>query len=146
MKAEHSRRTTKMQSSEILRYRRILELAREDGVRSLDRLGSGTGTVHSQYPKDVGERGITSLSDESRSQQGRERRLMVRMIEAALARIQQGVFGVCAACGDEITPRRLDALPWAEYCLRCQEGFEQGKEMRYSSIEANPPVNLRRAG
>jgi len=146
MKAEHSRRTRKVQSLDILRYRRILELARKDGIRSLDRLGSGTRTVHSQYPKDIGERGITSLSEESRFQQSRERRLIVRMIEAALARIQQGVFGVCVGCGDEITPRRLDALPWAEYCLRCQEGFEQGKEMGYSSIEANPPVNLRRAG
>lgn len=146
MKGEYSRRTRKMESSEVLRFRRTLELAREEGVRSLDRLGGGTRSVDSDHPKDVGDRGITSLSEESLFQQSRERRLMVRMIEAALARIQQGIFGVCGTCGEEINSRRLDALPWAEYCLRCQEGFEQKKEMECPSTEANQRLVLRRTG
>jgi len=88
MKTEHSQRTKKMESSEVLRFRRILELALEEEVRSLDRLRGGMRSVESDYPKDVGDRGNTSLSEESLFQQSRERRLMVGMIEAALARIQ----------------------------------------------------------
>jgi len=42
-------------------------------------------------------------------------------IEAALERIQDGEFGVCLDCETPISPKRLAALPWAAYCLQCQE-------------------------
>ncbi|MDX6424841.1 MAG: hypothetical protein QOD52_246 [Gaiellaceae bacterium] len=38
-------------------------------------------------------------------------------IEAALKRIEQGTYGVCAACGKEIAPERLEAYPWASLCI-----------------------------
>ncbi len=135
-----------MDGSEIQRFQRILKIQRDEAKRALDRFGDGTRSVDSGYPQDVGDRGITSLSKESLFQQTRERRLIVRMIEAALGRIQQGIFGVCLTCGNEISSRRLDALPWAEYCLRCQEDFEQGKQREYPSARVNHRVNLRRAG
>ncbi len=86
-----------METSTILRFQRILELAREEGMMSLARLGVGASSVNSECSKEVGDRGITTLSEASLFQQSRERRLVVRMIEAALARIQQGAFGVWAA-------------------------------------------------
>ena len=42
-------------------------------------------------------------------------------IGAALARIDDGEFGICMDCEEPISPRRLAAVPWAAYCLRCQE-------------------------
>jgi len=134
MRAEQSSRMTKMDSLEVQRFQRILEFQRTETMRSLDRLGDETRRVDSDYPQDVGDRCVTSLSKESLFQQSGERRLMVRMIEAALVRIQKGTFGVCVACGDDIDPRRLDALPWTQYCLRCQQGFERGKDLEYRSV------------
>ena len=42
-------------------------------------------------------------------------------IDAALKRIDHGEFGICLDCEEAISPKRLAALPWARYCLHCQE-------------------------
>ena len=42
-------------------------------------------------------------------------------IGAALERIEDGEFGVCLECEEPISPKRLAAVPWAAYCLSCQE-------------------------
>lgn len=42
-------------------------------------------------------------------------------IGAALKRISDGEFGICVECVEPISPKRLAAVPWAAYCLRCQE-------------------------
>ena len=146
MRAEDSWRSRKVERSEILRFQRILDIQRQEMMRSLDRLGDETQSMDSDCPKDIGDLCATTLSKEALFQQRGERRLMVRMIEAALSRIQQGTFGVCVACGDDINPRRLDALPWTQYCLRCQEGFEQESELENRSGFANRHVPLRKAG
>ena len=44
----------------------------------------------------------------------------LRQIESAIFRLDRGDYGTCAACGDSITPKRLDAVPWASYCVECQ--------------------------
>ncbi len=49
------------------------------------------------------------------------RRRMLREIEGALRRVVSGTFGVCEACGEDISVNRLKAIPWARYCLTCQE-------------------------
>ncbi len=43
----------------------------------------------------------------------------------ALARLEQDHFGRCIECGEAITPRRLEAIPWTEYCVNCQEQRER---------------------
>lgn len=47
-------------------------------------------------------------------------------IEAALARIEEGVYGVCVACGGPINGERLEALPWATKCIGCKRVEERG--------------------
>jgi DnaK suppressor protein len=42
-------------------------------------------------------------------------------VDAALRRIEDGEFGICLECEEPISPKRLAAVPWATYCLRCQE-------------------------
>lgn len=42
------------------------------------------------------------------------------LIDAALARLDAGTYGVCLRCGSAIAPRRLEALPWAAHCIACQ--------------------------
>ena len=50
---------------------------------------------------------------------------MVKTLTQALQRIQRGAFGECAHCGSDISVKRLEALPWARYCVTCQELLEQ---------------------
>lgn len=50
----------------------------------------------------------------------RERRTL-REIEGALARIKEGEYGICTACGTTIPKARLEAIPWARLCVRCAE-------------------------
>jgi DnaK suppressor protein len=45
----------------------------------------------------------------------------LRLVEEALDRVQSGDYGVCLACDQPIPPKRLQALPWARYCVPCQE-------------------------
>jgi DnaK suppressor protein len=53
-------------------------------------------------------------------------RQMLKTLAQALERIRNGNFGECAECGGDIEPKRLEAIPWARYCVKCQEAREQG--------------------
>jgi DnaK suppressor protein len=48
----------------------------------------------------------------------------LRNARAALRRIQDGSFGICQECDEEIHARRLAAVPWTPYCIRCQEAAD----------------------
>jgi DnaK suppressor protein len=50
----------------------------------------------------------------------------ILLINEALERIDDEEYGSCQNCEKEINPKRLDAIPWARYCLNCQELVEQG--------------------
>jgi RNA polymerase-binding transcription factor len=51
-----------------------------------------------------------------------------RSIELALTRIHDDSFGACVHCGNEISRRRLEAVPWTPFCIRCQEAADRGDE------------------
>lgn len=46
---------------------------------------------------------------------------LLREIEGALLRMREGTYGTCQDCGLPVSKKRLDALPWARYCVSCQE-------------------------
>ena len=48
------------------------------------------------------------------------------LIDEAVMRIDDGDNGSCQNCGKEINAKRLAAIPWARFCLDCQELLEQG--------------------
>jgi RNA polymerase-binding transcription factor DksA len=54
-------------------------------------------------------------------------RIAIHGLKQALERLRQGTFGECAECGGEIEPKRLEAIPWARYCVKCQEAREQSR-------------------
>jgi RNA polymerase-binding transcription factor len=45
---------------------------------------------------------------------------LLRAIEEAIHRIDQGTFGICAECENEIAPARLEAVPWTRVCIDCK--------------------------
>lgn len=50
---------------------------------------------------------------------------LLTLVENALKRIADGTYGLCQECGQPIPPRRLEAIPWAERDVRCEEKLEQ---------------------
>jgi DnaK suppressor protein len=51
----------------------------------------------------------------------------LKLVEAALGRIEDGTFGRCLRCAQEIAAGRLEALPWAAYCIACQKLVADGR-------------------
>ena len=55
----------------------------------------------------------------------------LRDARAALRRIEEGSYGTCQECDENIHPKRLAAVPWATFCIRCQEAADGNvKEIR----------------
>jgi len=46
---------------------------------------------------------------------------LLRQVKGAIARLEDGSYGICMHCEEEINPKRLAAVPWAQYCIQCQE-------------------------
>lgn len=54
-------------------------------------------------------------------------RQLLDSIDAALGRIAEGEYGKCINCGEPILEKRLEAVPWARHCIRCQDLIERGQ-------------------
>lgn len=61
---------------------------------------------------------------------------LLRDVKLALARVADGSYGICMHCEEEIRPKRLDAVPWAKYCIRCQEAHDR------QEFEAEPGESI----
>ena len=59
----------------------------------------------------------------------RERRL-IRKIQSALQRIEDGTYGLCEDCGEEISIPRLKARPVTKLCINCKSRQEEGEDIR----------------
>ena len=103
-----------------LRERReqILDLYESDVRAGQASTDEGTEDIVDRANNSYNRELMFSLSDAERTQ--------LLAVEAALQRVEDGTFGTCANCGDPIPRQRLDAVPWARYCVDCQEKVEQG--------------------
>jgi DnaK suppressor protein len=52
---------------------------------------------------------------------------LLAQVEVALQRLDEGTYGICARCGNAINPERLEALPYATYCITCQSEIERAR-------------------
>jgi DnaK suppressor protein len=59
------------------------------------------------------------------SMSANDRKLLV-LIDEALGRVEAGGYGECVNCGEPVAEKRLDAVPWTRYCLKCQDMQERG--------------------
>lgn len=64
---------------------------------------------------------------------------LLREISDALHRVETGGYGICLECEEPISTKRLDAVPWARYCVTCQEliatRIAQGEIVEYEEAE-----------
>jgi DnaK suppressor protein len=53
---------------------------------------------------------------------------LLRNVKAALRRIDDGSYGICVHCEEDISPKRLNAVPWTPFCIQCQEQYDRNQE------------------
>ena len=67
--------------------------------------------------------------------------VMARRVRAAIERLDKGSYGFCTDCEEEISAKRLKALPWAELCIDCQESADRQAREQHS-VRTNTPHRL----
>ncbi len=126
-------RTNHMSVTQIQGFQRKLEASRDEAFRSLVKADEERRFLDCDEPQDVGDRSVASSSREFLFERSSQKRRLLRMIEDALRRIDNDEFGECIDCGRAINVKRLEAMPWTEYCLQCQEKIEQIEKVRLFS-------------
>ena len=66
--------------------------------------------------------------------------VQLRLVNEALDRLRSGDYGVCQACEEPIPAKRLRALPWARYCITCQETVGTQLDRDWAETRARQPV------
>ena len=77
---------------------------------------------------EVGDQSDAATTSQAASESLQEDALASRTlveVQDALRRIEDGTYGKCIQCGRDIEPARLEAIPWARYCLKDQEKFDR---------------------
>ena len=136
-----------MKQGDVERLRQKLESQCHETRRMLRRLEQEVQSLDAEATQDSADRCVISLSKESLFERSSQRRTVLRLIEAALKRIADGSFGICVGCGGEIQDQRLQALPWTQFCLPCQEEIEAevGANLATRDLVRTEPA-ARRAG
>jgi|SRR5581483_8250084 len=62
---------------------------------------------------------------------------LLRQVREALKRLDEGTYGVCQRCGEEISPKRLAAVPWTAYCIHCQANLDAERDDRQQNASAD---------
>ena len=76
---------------------------------------------------DLADKASTSYTKEFLYSLSNTERVILQLVEEAISRLGGGEFGVCEECEENIQKKRLDAVPWARYCLSCQEAADRGQ-------------------
>ena len=109
----------------ILTLREVL-ITRRDALRqALAGDLSMLKQLRDQSPGDVVDAALDSVQDEINSQLAEVESRELGRIENALERMRDGQYGVCEACSVNIPMARLNALPYATLCVKCQREAEQ---------------------
>jgi DnaK suppressor protein len=118
-----------MTKDEATKFKKILQLKQDELeriVRNRDAIAIEKSADALDEVQHASERelAIRNLDRESN---------LLRNVRAALRRIEEESFGICLHCEEEISPKRLAAVPWAPYCIQCQEQADklqaEGDEM-----------------
>ena len=76
--------------------------------------------------QDIADMAVASYTKEFIFGKSAGDRQILQLIEEALERIEDQAYGLCVHCENPIQPKRLEAVPWASYCIQCQDLKEKG--------------------
>ncbi len=119
----------KMEKKKLDQYKKLLLKLKEDLSHDIQNM-SGNGDGEGEPDKSAGH--VQHMADVATDMYDREfnlglasnEREVLYKIEEALGRIQDKSYGNCAECKKPIASARLNALPYVETCLKCQEKLE----------------------
>lgn len=107
-------------------FKKRLEDRQRELRQTVNRTAQDGRDADLESVQDIADRAAQSYNKEFLFHQSNNERQLLQMVESALARINEGTFGQCISCGEEINPKRLDAVPWTRHCIACQEKLEKG--------------------
>jgi len=115
-----------MVPEEVEGYKRLLRAKEQELIQAIARVevdGRATSDVDTQDPIDKAN---GSFAKEYFFQQSDADRAILGLVKGALSRVAAGEFGMCVACGQPLEQKRLEAVPWARHCIRCQKLQDKG--------------------
>ncbi|MHB1158337.1 MAG: TraR/DksA family transcriptional regulator [Phycisphaerales bacterium] len=121
---------TKMSKPELLHYRTLLLVKRAELIGDIDGMadsalrGKDTSNL-STMPLHMADVGSDNYDQDLMLGLMESERKLLREIDDALHRIAEGTFGVCQATGKLINKARLEAKPWAKYCIEAARELER---------------------
>jgi DnaK suppressor protein len=112
-----------MGPAELARHRDKLEALRAELLREGDVEIEPGRTDATAVGTDEDAQPLAEMSQTIASSRNKSRTAVVRLINAALARIEDepDMFGLCVECEEPISNKRLDLMPYAELCVECQQ-------------------------
>jgi len=102
-------------------YRKILEKKAEEVRRSMSAQKAAQVVARLDVPSDEGDLSQQSHEEWIFLNRNTIDMKLLREIAGALHRMDHDTYGVCMECEEPISTKRLDAVPWAKYCVTCQE-------------------------
>ena len=102
-------------------YRNMLEKKAEEVRRSMSAQKAAQVVGRLDVPSDEGDLSQQHHEEWIFLNRNTIDMKLLREISDALQRIEQGTYGVCLECEEPISVKRLEAVPWARYCVTCQE-------------------------
>ena len=104
-------------------YRKILEKKAEEVRSSMSAQKAAQVVARLDVPSDEGDLSQQHHEEWIFLNRNTIDMKLLREIADALHRIDTGMYGVCLECEEPISQKRLDAVPWARYCVTCQESI-----------------------
>lgn len=104
---------------------KTLESALEARARELARSVTERNRITIEKSADAFDATLLAAEREASAQSLTQDFRLLREVEAARDRMRRGAYGICLRGEEEIPPKRLQAVPWAAYCLLCQAAAEK---------------------
>jgi DnaK suppressor protein len=124
--ASTATKAARMTKKEMEKYRRLLEDKKNSLSAEIAKTRSAEEETTEESTQDIADKAVSSYTREFLYSLTDGERTTLLHIDDALGRIDEGTYGLCLNCGQLMTERRLNAVPWAPYCLDCQELSEKG--------------------
>src|SRR5262252_8179927 len=115
-----------MDKKKLKQYDAKLQEQRSSLLGMVERTEDYGREANRDISQDPADQASNSYTKELLFSQSTNERNILKLIEEALDRITEGEYGECVNCGEDIQPKRLDAIPWTPHCIKCQEQVEQG--------------------
>ncbi len=113
-----------MKKEALKKFKRVFEMQRRN-ILFNDRIVREDFSVCSDDRFDEVDQAATDIEQSMRMRLCNREILYLKKVEEALRRIEEGTFGECDECGEEIERRRLEARPTATLCVSCKEEQER---------------------